>query len=162
MVLLFLLLSLFPKPKHSNYKVVIDKSDYELRIYENNEWIATYPVVFGNDDLGDKLKEGDKRTPDGTYHIVAKRLHKEWGCMLMLDYPNKNNIENFNKRKAKGEISPSASIGGGIGIHGTRKQEEYIIDYFTNWTDGCVALRYSEIFELYELLPIGTEVVIQL
>ena len=80
----------------------------------------------------------------------------------MLDYPNKSNIENFKKRKAAGEIAPTASIGGGIGIHGTRKKEEYIIDYFTNWTDGCVSLRYSEIFELYELLPVGTEVIIQL
>ena len=39
-------------PADIQYSVVIDKSDYELMLFENGEWIATYPVVFGNKDQG--------------------------------------------------------------------------------------------------------------
>ena len=36
------------------------------------------PVVFGNKDLGDKLMEGDKRTPEGNFKIISKRPHEKW------------------------------------------------------------------------------------
>ncbi len=53
--------------------IIIDKSDYELNVYDEEGWYATYPVVFGNKDLGDKLMEGDKRTPEGSFKITSKR-----------------------------------------------------------------------------------------
>lgn len=146
---------------YSPYTVIIDKSDYELRVYDKDGWYATYPVVFGNKSLGDKKMEGDRNTPEGTFHIVAKKNHKEWGRFMLLDYPNNESIEKFNERKAHGEIPSSASIGGGIGIHGTRKDEEFAVDRYQNWTWGCISVKYSDIFELYDLLPVGTKVVIQ-
>ena len=44
--------------------ILIDKSDYELSIYDAKGWYATYPVVFGNSSLQDKKMEGDKNTPE--------------------------------------------------------------------------------------------------
>jgi murein L,D-transpeptidase YafK len=146
---------------YSPYTVVIDKSDYELRVYDKDGWYATYPVVFGNKSLSDKKMEGDRNTPEGTFHIVAKKNHSEWGRFMLLDYPNDESVEKFNERKAHGEIPSSASIGGGIGIHGTRKDEEFAVDRYQNWTWGCISVKYSDIFELYDLLPVGTKVVIQ-
>ena len=143
------------------YSVVIDKSDYELMLYEDGEWIATYPVVFGNKDQGDKMMEGDKRTPEGNFRITDKRKHAEWGFFLLLDYPNADSKTRFSDRKKLGQIPKTARIGGGIGIHGTRRHEEYAVDRFMNWTEGCISVKYSHISELYEMLPLGTPVEIR-
>ncbi len=37
--------------------IIIDKSDYELSVYDDKGWYATYPVVFGNNSLEDKKIE---------------------------------------------------------------------------------------------------------
>ncbi len=37
--------------------IVVDKSDYELKVYDDEGWYATYPIVFGSRDLSDKMKE---------------------------------------------------------------------------------------------------------
>ena len=142
----------------SPYKIIIDKSDYTLMLYDEDGWLATYPVVFGSKQQDDKKMEGDRLTPNGKFHITLKKSHKEWGYFLLLDYPNKESYEKFNERKKKGLIPKTAKIGGGIGIHGTRPTEEYAVDKFMNWTNGCISLKYSDIFELYEMIPIGTEV----
>src|SRR5215213_3600071 len=45
--------------------IVVDKSNYELYVYDAKGWYATYPVVFGNRSLDDKKMEGDRKTPEG-------------------------------------------------------------------------------------------------
>jgi len=157
---LWIIAFLLSAPPASPYKVVIDKSDFEMRVYDEDGWLASYPVVFGTKDLGDKKMEGDRETPEGSFRITAKKMHKDWGCFLLLDYPNQESIEKFKKRKASGLIPSNAKIGGGIGIHGTRPNEEYAVDRFVNWTNGCISLKYSDVFEIYKMLPVGTEVVI--
>lgn len=105
--------------------------------------------------------EGDRLTPEGKFRITLKKSHKDWGYFLLLDYPNKESVERFNERKKTGAIPKSARIGNGIGIHGTRPHEEYAVDKYMNWTMGCISVKYSEITELYEMLPIGTPVEIR-
>ncbi|MDX2045828.1 MAG: L,D-transpeptidase, partial [Chitinophagaceae bacterium] len=68
------------KYPESNYRIVIDKSDYEMQVFDEEGWLATYPVVFGNKTLADKKMEGDRMTPEGTFRISYKKYHKEWGC----------------------------------------------------------------------------------
>jgi len=141
--------------------IIVDKSDFELRVYDDEGWYATYPVVFGSKDPGDKMFEGDKKTPNGNYKIVLKKIHPKWSNELLLDYPTKENVELFNKRKKEGIIPAKAKIGAGIAIHATRPQEEWTIDKFYNWTDGCVSLKYTEMKDLYDYIPVGTQVTIQ-
>src|SRR3954471_4836373 len=52
------------------YYIIVDKSDYELKVYDEEGWYATYPIVFGSKDLSDKMREGDKRTPTGSFKII--------------------------------------------------------------------------------------------
>jgi murein L,D-transpeptidase YafK len=141
--------------------IIIDKSNYELSVYDDEGWYATYPVVFGNKSLGDKMVEGDRKTPEGSYKIVSKRPHEKWDCIMLIDYPTKADIDKFNDRKAKGLIPKSARIGNGIGIHGTWERDDMAVDYLQNWTNGCIALKRSEMEELYKMIPIGTKVTIQ-
>jgi murein L,D-transpeptidase YafK len=143
------------------YYIIVDKSEYELYVYDDEGWYATYPIVFGSKDLSDKMREGDKRTPDGSFKVVLKKIHNKWGPELLLDYPNQTSVQKFNERKAKGLIPKNAKIGEGIAIHATRPQEEWTIDTYYNWTDGCVSVKYTEMKDLYSYIPVGTPVTIR-
>ncbi len=144
----------------NHYYIIISKKDYELKVYDEEGWYATYPVVFGSRDPADKLMEGDKRTPTGHFKIILKKIHPKWGPELLLDYPNDDSFRKFSDRKAKGIIPAKAKIGNGIAIHATRPDEEWTVDNFYNWTDGCISAKYSEMKELYEYIPVGTPVTI--
>jgi len=141
--------------------IIIDKSDYELSVYDDKGWYATYPVVFGTNTLEDKKMEGDKNTPEGSFHIASKKYHDKWFRFLALDYPTADSRAKFNERKRKGEIPSSASIGGGVGIHGTWPHEDFVIDKYKNWTLGCISMKNSDVLEIYNFTPSGTSVTIR-
>jgi murein L,D-transpeptidase YafK len=141
--------------------IVIDKSDYELNVYDSKGWFATYPVVFGNGSLEDKKMEGDRNTPEGTFHIVSKRVHDRWDRFMALDYPTSDSYEKFRLRKLRGEIPASARIGGGVGIHGTWPHDDYIIDRYRNWTMGCISMKNDDVEDLYSYVPTGTRVMVR-
>ena len=150
------------KAKDDNpYYIIIDKSDYELKVYDEDGWYATYPIVFGSKDLGDKMKEGDRKTPDGKFKIILKKIHAKWGPELLLDYPTGESVQRFNERRKKGVLPKNAKIGGGIAIHATRPEEEWTVDNFYNWTDGCISVKYTEMKDLFSYIPIETPVTIQ-
>ncbi|MEO8853011.1 MAG: L,D-transpeptidase [Ginsengibacter sp.] len=143
------------------YYIIISKKNYELRVYDDQGWYATYPCVFGSNDFRDKYMAGDKRTPEGNFKISVKRNNSKWKYELLLDYPNQESYKKFDERKAEGVIPKNAQIGSGIAIHATRPQEEWTVDYYQNWTDGCVSLKYSEAADLYSYIPVGTPVTIE-
>lgn len=141
--------------------IIIDKSDYELHVYDTKGWYATYPVVFGNNSLADKRMEGDRNTPEGSFKIASKRIHDKWYRFMAIDYPNQESWQKFNQRKTKGEIPATARIGGGIGIHGTWPHEDFQIDRYRNWTLGCISMKNDDVDELYSYVPVGTKVIIR-
>lgn len=141
--------------------IIIDKSDYELQVYDDKGWYATYPVVFGSSSLDDKEMEGDRKTPEGTFKVISKKTHPKWDRFIMLDYPNKESYEKFNQRKRSGQIPGNAQIGGGVGIHGTWPHEDYQVDKYKNWTNGCISLKNEDVEDLYDYIAIGTKVIIR-
>ncbi len=145
----------------SAYYVIVDKSDYELQVYDAEGWLITYPVVFGNDDLGDKMVQGDRKTPEGTFTIINKKVHGKWSRYLGIDYPTKESIDLFNRRKQTGMIPVNAKIGGDIGIHGTWPREAYAVDQYQNWTMGCISMKNEHITQFYNLVPTGTRITIR-
>lgn len=146
---------------NESYYIVISKKKYELRVYDSKGWLVTFPVVFGSNDIDDKYMEGDRRTPEGTFTIISKRVHEKWDRFLMLDYPNAESYKKFNDRKARGLIPQNAQIGGGVGIHGTWPHEGYAIDQYQNWTLGCISMKNQDVEELFRMIPVGTKVTIQ-
>jgi murein L,D-transpeptidase YafK len=141
--------------------IIVDKSDYELQVYDDEGWYASYPVVFGSKSLSDKLMAGDRKTPEGTFKILSKKPHSKWHEMLLLDYPTKESWDKFNQRKAQGLIPKSASIGGGIALHGTWPNDNLVVDDYTNWTQGCVSMRNDDLDEICEYVQPGTKVIIR-
>lgn len=151
---------LHPRLEGDIYIVVL-KSNYELQIYDSLGWFASYPVVFGSKSLDDKMMEGDRKTPEGVYHIVSKRPHDKWDKIMDLDYPTQTDLAKFKDRKAQGLIPRNAQIGGGIAIHGTWEHDDNAVDAYQNWTNGCISLKWEDMDEVYQKAPVGTKVVIQ-
>jgi murein L,D-transpeptidase YafK len=149
-----------PVPEGEVYILVI-KSNYELQLFDQNGWYATYPAVFGSKSLDDKMVMGDRKTPEGTFHIVAKRPHEKWDKIMDLDYPTSSDVSKFNDRKAQGLIPKTAKIGDGIAIHGTWPNDDRAVDAYQMWTNGCVSLKNEDMDEVYKMAPVGTRVIIQ-
>jgi murein L,D-transpeptidase YafK len=141
--------------------IVIDKTDYELSVYDKQGWYATYPVVFGNNSLDDKKVQGDRNTPEGVFQITAKRPHEKWYRFMSLNYPTAVDREKFNLRKKRGEIPANAVLGGGIGIHGVFPHEDFVIDRYKNWTLGCISMKNDDVEEVYGYVTSGTKVTIK-
>ena len=145
----------------SRYYIVVDKSENTLTVYDQQDWVVQFPCTFGSTDLGDKMTQGDRRTPEGSYHISTKYPHKKWDKFMKLDYPNATDYAKFNQRKAAGLIPKNAKIGGDIGIHGTWPREEWAVENLQSWTLGCVSMKNEDVDELYNMVGPGTLVIIQ-
>ncbi|GAA4317271.1 L,D-transpeptidase [Flaviaesturariibacter amylovorans] len=142
-------------------RIMIDKSGYELQVYDAQGWYATYPVVFGNNSLADKCMEGDRCTPEGDFRIINKRVHNKWSRFLGIDYPTAQSIARFKELKRRGKVPANATPGAGVGIHGTWPNDEYMIDRYSNWTNGCIAMKNEDVQELYHYAVVGTPVQIR-
>ena len=163
LAIIFIGISSFKKPDFitSKYYIIISKTNNTLTLYDKDDWIYEYPCTFGNDDLGDKMMEGDKKTPEGIYKIIYKKPHAKWNKMLMLDYPNETDKAKFSKRKQDGKIPAKARIGGGIAIHGTWRNDDRAVDELQNWTEGCISMFNADLNELYNIIEPGTQVIIK-
>lgn len=141
--------------KHGDYVIVVEKIPSRCDLYYNGVKKYSYPVEFGKNWLGDKCCEGDYATPEGVYK-VAKKLDgrsTQYHKALLVDYPNKNDRENFARLKKAGVISRSARPGGLIEIHGDGGKG-------ANWTNGCVALENKDMDQLYKYVQRGSMIVI--
>ena len=134
-------------------KLVVEKSNKVMKIYDTSGCVMkTYTVRTGL-NRGPKQCEGDKRTPEGTYHIVEKRNSK-YVKFLELDYPQAKDIARANEL--------GCNPGNAIGIHYYNK--EYTDDPSTlDGSLGCVTVwDKDEIQEINRLVKVGTKVEITL
>jgi hypothetical protein len=144
--------------ERNQISILVEKSKYRLTVFYRQKAIKSYPVVFGGNPTGDKLREGDKKTPEGIFRIQEQYLHAEWSKFLWLDYPTPYSWRKHHRAKARGAISSFASIGGEVGIHGVPQSYDNSIDDRANWTLGCVSLKNKDIDELYAFTQVGTMV----
>jgi murein L,D-transpeptidase YafK len=148
-------------------RIVVHKSDRKLELFDGNKLIKTYTVVLGFTPNGDKEVEGDGKTPEGTFYVFTKNPESKFHLSLGLSYPSKEDAERGLEKgiistlerdeivkaiDAKAMPLQKTALGGEIYIHGG--------DTMADWTDGCVAMKNEEIEELYNAIPIGTEVAI--
>lgn len=134
--------------------LVVDRSCRTATLYRKGRWERTWrDIVFGRGE-GRKLHEGDRRTPEGLYRVVAKRPHARWERFLLLDYPNPADVEAHRSALEAGEID--SAVGGAIGIHGT--DAPLLNATRVDWTLGCVSLSNDDVRALYDAVPVGTPV----
>ncbi len=143
--------------------ILVRKSARTLSVFDADRRVKSYPVVLGADPVDAKVYEGDRRTPEGEYHVVAKHLHPDWQAFLLLDYPNPDDRQQYSSSRTKGRVPLRGGhvpgTGGSIGIHGT--VDDALNRSGVNWTYGCISLLSADIQELYKIIPVGTPVVIQ-
>jgi murein L,D-transpeptidase YafK len=141
-------------PQDQKHAIVIDVRRARLYLYENDlsagrpRLAADYYMSYGK--LGaDKMREGDKKTPTGVYHVTSSLDPKKVGDFygsgaFPINYPNE-----WDKRLGRN--------GHGIWLHGTPP------DTFSRppkASDGCMVLANTDLDALAKNLQIGLTPVI--
>jgi murein L,D-transpeptidase YafK len=136
-------------------KVLIEKKARKLALVSKGQEIKTYKVALGGNPEGPKARDGDNKTPEGTYTIDSRNNNSLYHLSLHVSYPN----DKDRKRSKELGVSP----GGDIMIHGIRNGFGWLgsIHTWIDWTKGCIAVTDSEIEEIGRLVPNGTVVEIR-
>ena len=143
------LMQMQPDQEHA---IVVDTQKSRLYLYKNDNgrprFVADYYITQGK--LGaNKMREGDKKTPVGVYHVTSSLSPKKVGDFygtgaFPINYPNE-----WDKRQGRN--------GHGIWLHGTPS------DTFSRppkASDGCVVLSNIDLDSLAKNLQIGLTPVI--
>lgn len=148
-------------------RILVHKSERKLELFDGDKLIKTYTVVLGFRPKGDKEVEGDGKTPEGKFYVFTKNPKSKFHLSLGVSYPSKEDAarglgqgiistpehdEIVKAIDAKAMPLQKTALGGEIYIHGGGTAAD--------WTDGCVALKDEEIQELFNAVPVGTEVLI--
>ena len=140
----------------------VDKSDRSFEVRNGAQVLKRYPCVLGEHPVGDKMRQGDRRTPGGTFTFRSKRRPHQWHVFIWIDYPNAESWRRFKERKRQGVIPNDADIGGEVGIHGVPEGKDDWITQGADWTWGCIALRNADVDEIYPYItPQRTRLVIE-
>ena len=149
-------------------RIVIEKHSRRLLLYDGKQQVRAYRIALGTNPVGDKEREGDGRTPEGTFYITHRNPNSKYTLSLGLSYPNKahaarglrDGLISREQHDAivhaidEKQIPPwKTDLGGEIFIHGAGARRD--------WTKGCIALEDDDIRELFEAVPPGTSVVIE-
>jgi lipoprotein-anchoring transpeptidase ErfK/SrfK len=141
--------------KNKTSALIVDKLDHTLILYKNGKWVRSFKADLGSNSINEKYYEGDNATPEGRYRIVQKRGkgRTKYYKALLLNYPNEDDKQRFQKARRTGKVSKNARIGGLIEIHGDGGREE-------DWTEGCVALVNEDMDLLFRQVSLRTPVTI--
>lgn len=139
-------------PKAKGDYILADKSRRLLHILSEGKVIRTYRMALGKNPTGHKQCEGDSRTPEGIYDIGYKNSASDYHLSLAVSYPNQNDI---NKARKLG-----CDPGGDIMIHGLPNSafKRAFIKHPKDWTKGCMAVKNSEVEEIWRLINKGTTI----
>ncbi|MGD9592482.1 MAG: murein L,D-transpeptidase family protein, partial [Candidatus Berkiella sp.] len=134
--------------------IVVDKAQRRMTVFHENIPLKRYKIALGFSPIGHKTQQGDGKTPEGSYTIIAKNPKSRFHLSLKISYPSSQDILNAKQLG----VSP----GGEIMIHGLSKPFEWIGKSHSqkDWTLGCIALSNDEIQELYTHVMVGTKIVI--
>ncbi len=132
----------------------VDKAAHRLLLVVDGKVKRRYEVSFGRGPEGHKLHEGDRRTPEGVYHVTVKkdRGQTRFHRALLISYPNARDVRLYREAKQEGRIPRGRGIGGLIELHGGGTG--------VDWTDGCIALENGDMDDLFRRVRVGTPVVI--
>ena len=133
--------------------VVVDKFARKCYLYQAGQLKHEFDIDLGLNWVGDKNYKGDKRTPEGHYKVtsIKNSRHTKYYKALLLNYPNAEDQARFNANRKN--MSRYTSIGNLIEIHGCGGKH-------ADWTDGCVALRDSDIDVLFRYASVSMPVTI--
>jgi murein L,D-transpeptidase YafK len=134
-------------------RILIDKSDRRLTVLREGVALRTYPAALGFSPVGDKDRQGDGRTPEGTFRIDRRNAASRFHLSLGLDYPQPEDVA----RARAGGYDP----GGDIFIHGQPNGLRGMATLAGDWTAGCIALSNADMSEVWRITE-GAEVTVEI
>jgi len=139
-------------------KIVVIKSKRVMVLFDENENVLSrHRISLGKNNIGTKLKQGDYKTPEGTYRVIDKRKDKVYYKEILISYPSQ---EDRSRSKGLG-FSP----GGGITIHAQPNWnwDGHGNDYTlgNDWTEGCMAVTNKGMDTIWKMIKLGTSIEIR-
>lgn len=146
-------------------EIRIYKGERRLELWQDDELLQSFKISLGFIPEGEKLRNGDGRTPEGSYYICTKNPVSKFTLFLGISYPNIKDAErgieeglisqeefDFIKLSIENGKRPcwETELGGKIGIHGMGSSRD--------WTAGCIALEDEDIKWLWENTSMGDSV----
>ena len=165
---LLLFLALTPRTAGADQRIVVFKAARQLQLLSDGAVVKTYRIGLGTNPVGHKQRQGDGRTPEGTYYVCVKNERSKFYLSLGLSYPDPGDAaravaagiisraqHNAFVQAHRDRTTPpwNTALGGEIFIHGNGSGSD--------WTYGCIALDDADIKELFALVPKGTTVEIR-
>jgi murein L,D-transpeptidase YafK len=153
----------------ADHYVVVRKSARNLAFCNNGALIANYHAALGSAPLDDKAREGDGRTPQGTYYVAAKLDPSQFHKALLLSYPSTADadqglVDDIIDQSTRDSIAAAntscgvpdqnTGMGGEIEIHGNNNST------LGDWTVGCVAVTDAEIDAIFLDMEVGDTIVV--
>ena len=126
-------------------RIVVHKAARRLELLQGGEVLRSYKVALGLIPTGHKEREGDFRTPEGSYRLTRRNARSDYFLSIQISYPGPGDL----KRAKEGGWEP----GGAIMIHGmpnTLKREPTYYET-RDWTDGCIAVSNADMVEIWML-----------
>jgi murein L,D-transpeptidase YafK len=136
-------------------RVVVHKATRKMELYRGASVIASYKVSLGLVPYGQKQREGDFRTPEGTYRLTRRNAQSDFFLAVQVSYPEAADIALARKN--------GWAPGGSIMVHGLPNFLKYPRDRYlsTDWTDGCIALSNEDMLDFWLLTGLGTPIEIR-
>lgn len=136
-------------------KVLVVKSERQLYLLRDNKIMGSFRIDLGSSPEGHKIKEGDGRTPEGTYVLDWRNPRSQFYRSIHISYPNDDDQSRARDRG----VSP----GGLIMIHGFPSHIVGVTrdDLGPDWTNGCIAVTNAEMDVIWSTVDDGTPIEIR-
>jgi hypothetical protein len=147
--------------------VVVHKSARNLALCHAGAVVENFRTGLGFSPVGDKMQQGDGRTPEGVFYVPRLVPGSDYHAALLISYPD---VEAADRAVAAGVLDPVTRVfiraaqnacreppqetaaGGLIEIHGGGG--------YTDWTAGCMALANDDVDRVYAALDVGDSVIV--
>ena len=133
-------------------RVVVRKSERTLYLMKNGEVLRRFKVALGLSPEGHKLREGDFRTPEGSYQLVERNADSDYFLSIRISYPDA--ADTWRARRT------GHAPGGAIMIHGQPNEPTHSAEYYrrTDWTNGCIAVSNSDMVDIWLMTTRNTPI----
>ncbi len=129
-------------------RIIIEKSARRLLLIKDGQKVRDYSIALGFSPVGDKVRQGDGRTPEGVYKINRRNDRSAYHLSLGLDYPQAS-----DRARAK---AGGYDTGGDIMIHGQPNAFPDGVMAKGDWTAGCIAVSNAEMREIWAVTDAET------
>ena len=134
-------------------KVLVLKAKRKLLLLNSGKALKAYRVSLGGHPVGRKIREGDRKTPEGKYVLDWHNPQSDYYKSIHISYPNPEDVA----RARKLGVPP----GGDLFIHGQPNDYQGPGRKAGDWTDGCIAVSNAEMDEIWRAVADGTPIEIK-